>query len=54
MPEVFEYTWDTPTYKGKTSFNTGVHIGGKWLDGANKTTIEYVARLTSPDQQDMN
>ncbi|KJA17654.1 hypothetical protein HYPSUDRAFT_46123 [Hypholoma sublateritium FD-334 SS-4] len=42
MPEVFEYTWDTPTYKGKTSFNTGVHIGGKWLDGSNKTTIDII------------
>ena len=51
MPEVFEYTWDTPAYKGKTSINLGLHIGGKWIDGANKTTIECV---TSSNQQDMN
>ena len=38
----FEYQWDTPSYKGKTSFSTGLFIDGKWVDGSNSTTIEYV------------
>jgi aldehyde dehydrogenase (NAD+) len=40
MPDTFSYSWDTPTYKGQTSFNTGLFIGGKWVDGSNGTTIE--------------
>ncbi|KAF9471864.1 aldehyde dehydrogenase [Pholiota conissans] len=42
MPETFTYTWDTPAYKGKTSFNTGLFIGGKWVDGSDKTTIDVI------------
>ena len=42
MPSTFSYEWDTPAYKGKTSFNTGLFINGQFVDGSNKTTIEYV------------
>lgn len=42
MPGTFDYTFDTPAFKGKVSIPTGLFIGGKWVDGSNKTTIEYV------------
>ncbi|TFK33766.1 aldehyde dehydrogenase domain-containing protein [Crucibulum laeve] len=42
MPTTFDYTWDTPAYKGTTSFNTGLYIGGKFVDGSNKTTIDVI------------
>jgi hypothetical protein len=41
MPSTFSYEWNTEAFKGKTSFNTGLFIGGKFVDGSNKTTIEY-------------
>jgi len=40
MPSTFTYEWDTPKYKGKTSFNTGLFIGGEFVDGSNGTTID--------------
>jgi aldehyde dehydrogenase (NAD+) len=40
MPESFEYEWDTPVYKGKTSFNTGLFINGQFVDGSKGKTIE--------------
>jgi aldehyde dehydrogenase (NAD+) len=40
MPSTFSYQWDTPKYKGSTSFNTGLFVGGKFIDGADKTTID--------------
>ncbi|KAF8897999.1 aldehyde dehydrogenase [Gymnopilus junonius] len=42
MPSTFSYEWDTPVYKGKTSFNTGLFIGGKFVDGSNATTIDVI------------
>ncbi|KAF5309528.1 hypothetical protein D9619_012369 [Psilocybe cf. subviscida] len=42
MPSTFSYEWDTPMYKGKTSFNTGLFIGGKFVDGSNGTTIDVI------------
>ena len=42
MPSVFTYKFDTPTYKGETEFNTGLFINGQFVDGSNKTYIEYV------------
>lgn len=47
MPETFSYKFDTPGFKGTSTFNTGLFINGKFVDGANKTTIEYVAYLDS-------
>ncbi|CAA7262407.1 unnamed protein product [Cyclocybe aegerita] len=42
MPSTFSYQWETPKYKGKTSFNTGIFIDGKFLDGSNSTTIDVI------------
>jgi aldehyde dehydrogenase (NAD+) len=42
MPTTFTHEWDTPQHKGKTSFNTGLFIGGKFVDGSNKTTIDVI------------
>ena len=42
MPTLFTYEFDTPVYKGKVSFNTGLFIDGKFVDGSDKTTIECV------------
>ncbi|KAF5319776.1 hypothetical protein D9611_012889 [Ephemerocybe angulata] len=46
MPSTFAYEWNTPTYKGKTSFNTGLFINGQFVDGSNNTTIEVVNPTT--------
>ena len=40
MPQTFQHTFDTPVYKGKTSFSTGLYINGEWVDGSKGTTIE--------------
>ena len=40
MPTIFTYEFDTPTFKGKTSFNTGLYIGGKWVDAVEGGTHE--------------
>lgn len=42
MPSSFSYQWETPAYKGKTEFSTGIFINGKFVDGSNNSTIEYV------------
>jgi aldehyde dehydrogenase (NAD+) len=42
MPETFSHEWDTPVYKGKTSFNTGLFIGGQFVDGKKGKTIDVV------------
>ena len=36
----FEYTFDTPSWKGKTSVNTGIFIGGTFRPGSEGKTIE--------------
>jgi aldehyde dehydrogenase (NAD+) len=46
MPSTFAYEWDTPKYKGQTSFNTGLFIGGQFVDGSNGTTIDVVNPTT--------
>ena len=40
MPETFNYKFDTPVFKGTTTFSLGNYINGKWVDGADGTTIE--------------
>jgi hypothetical protein len=42
MPTSFSYEFDTPVFKGKTSFETGLFIDGKFVDGVEGGTIEYV------------
>ncbi|KAF4610135.1 hypothetical protein D9613_010211 [Agrocybe pediades] len=46
MPSTFEYKWDTPKYKGQTSFNTGLFIGGQFVDGSRGTTIDVINPTT--------
>jgi len=46
MPATFSYEWDTPKYKGKSSFSTGLFIDGKFVDGSNKTTIDVINPAT--------
>ena len=40
MPETFTYKFDTPVFKGETSFSTGLFINNEWVDGSDNTTIE--------------
>ncbi|KIM51127.1 hypothetical protein SCLCIDRAFT_1224821 [Scleroderma citrinum Foug A] len=42
MPTAFTYEFDTPVYKGKVSFNTGLFINGQFVDGSKKTTMDVV------------
>ena len=37
---VFEYDFKTGPFKGKSSFPTGIFIGGEFSAGSNQTTIE--------------
>jgi len=46
MPETFTYQFDTPVFKGKSSFSTGLFIGGQFVDGSNKTTIDVINPTT--------
>ncbi|KAH9475747.1 Aldehyde dehydrogenase [Psilocybe cubensis] len=46
MSTTFTYQWDTPKYKGKTSFSTGLFIGGKFVDGSSGGTIDVVNPAT--------
>lgn len=40
MPSVWTTTLDTPKYKGTLKVNTGLYIGGQWVDSVKGTTIE--------------
>ena len=40
MPSTFTHEFDTPVYKGKVSFNTGIFINGQFVDGSDDKTIE--------------
>ncbi|EAU92000.2 aldehyde dehydrogenase [Coprinopsis cinerea okayama7 len=42
MPTSFSFKFDTPAYKGVTSFETGLFIDGKFVDGSEGTTIEVI------------
>ncbi|GLB45581.1 putative aldehyde dehydrogenase [Lyophyllum shimeji] len=42
MPSVFSHEWDTPAFKGKTSFSTGLYINGQFVDGSSKSEIEVL------------
>ncbi|KAI6040399.1 aldehyde dehydrogenase [Pisolithus marmoratus] len=42
MPTVFTHEFNTPVYKGKVSFNTGLFINGQFVDGSDGTTIDVV------------
>lgn len=40
MPTTFEYDFDTPVFKGKSTFSTGLLINGQFVDGSEGKTIE--------------
>jgi aldehyde dehydrogenase (NAD+) len=40
MPPTFTYEFDNASFKGKSSFETGLYIDGKFVDGSDKTLIE--------------
>ncbi|ESK93383.1 aldehyde dehydrogenase [Moniliophthora roreri MCA 2997] len=42
MSTTFSHEFNTPAFKGKVSFPTGLFIDGKFVDGADKTTIDVV------------
>lgn len=46
MPPTFEYTWDTPAYKGSTSFSTGLFIDGKFVDAVDGGTLDVINPTT--------
>lgn len=44
----FVHEFDTPMFKGKVNFPTGVYIDGKFSDGGSNTTIEYISIMHVP------
>ncbi|KAJ6520499.1 aldehyde dehydrogenase [Mycena sanguinolenta] len=42
MPGTFSYHFDTPFYKGISTFPTGLFIGGASVDGSDNTTIDVL------------
>ncbi|TFK32453.1 aldehyde dehydrogenase [Crucibulum laeve] len=42
MPSTFSYAFDTPAYKGTATINTGLFIGGQWVDPVEPATIDVV------------
>jgi aldehyde dehydrogenase (NAD+) len=42
MPSVFSKEFNTPSFKGKVSVNTGVFINNEWRDGSDNTTIDLI------------
>ncbi|KAG2030715.1 aldehyde dehydrogenase domain-containing protein [Suillus americanus] len=42
MPSTFTHEFNTPAFKGKVSFNTGLFINGQFLDGSDNTTIDVI------------
>ena len=46
MPTSFKYQFDTPVYKGTSSYETGLFINGEFVDGATGKTIDVVNPYT--------
>ncbi|KAJ7733070.1 aldehyde dehydrogenase [Mycena maculata] len=42
MAPTFTHEFKTESFNGKTTFQTGVFIGGEFRDGADKTTIDVI------------
>ncbi|KAJ7753905.1 aldehyde dehydrogenase [Mycena maculata] len=42
MPGTFSYHFDTPAYKGTVTIPTGLFIGGAFVDGSDRSTIDVV------------
>lgn len=43
MSPTYTHKFDTPVFRGDVSIKTGLFIDGQFVEGSNKTTIEYVA-----------
>ncbi|EJD04639.1 NAD-dependent aldehyde dehydrogenase [Fomitiporia mediterranea MF3/22] len=46
MPQTFTYEFNTPVFKGKTSFSTGLYIDGKSVDGVDGLTYDVINPTT--------
>lgn len=46
MPTHLSYEFNTPVYKGSTSFETGLFIDGKFVDGSTGSTIDIINPAT--------
>ncbi|KAG6900058.1 hypothetical protein C0993_003544 [Termitomyces sp. T159_Od127] len=42
MVHTFSHEWNTPVFKGKTSFPTGLFINGQFVDGSDGTEIDVI------------
>ncbi|OJA12632.1 hypothetical protein AZE42_04484 [Rhizopogon vesiculosus] len=42
MPSTFTHEFNTPAFKGKVSFSTGLFINGQFVDGSDNTTIDVI------------
>ncbi|KAF8641801.1 hypothetical protein AX16_009782 [Volvariella volvacea WC 439] len=40
--------FDTPLFEGKSTFNTGLFIGGEWVDPVEPATIRFYQTLITP------
>ena len=46
MPQAFNWELNTPVFKGKGSFNTGLYINGKFVDGVDGETHDVINPCT--------
>ncbi|KAF9563465.1 aldehyde dehydrogenase [Agrocybe pediades] len=46
MPGTYTHNFDTPAYKGSVTVNTGLFIGGKWVDPVQGGSVEVVNPAT--------
>ncbi|RXW14222.1 hypothetical protein EST38_g11633 [Candolleomyces aberdarensis] len=46
MPGTFTHTFDTPTFKGTSTINTGLFIGGQWVDPVESEFIDVINPAT--------
>ncbi|KAF8073989.1 aldehyde dehydrogenase [Lyophyllum atratum] len=46
MPGTFTHTFDTPSFKGAATVNTGLFINGQWVDPVEPATIDVVNPAT--------
>ncbi|KAJ3928000.1 MAG: aldehyde dehydrogenase [Lentinula lateritia] len=46
MTPTFTHDFNTPVYKGKSSFSTGLYINGKFVEGSDGTTIDVINPTT--------
>ncbi|KAG2070614.1 aldehyde dehydrogenase [Suillus decipiens] len=42
MPSTFTHEFNTPTFKAKVSFSTGLYINGQFVDGSDNTTLDVI------------